>query len=169
MYFKLNLRFPWNAWNLLITINVGAKCDKRIYYFESGFLSTLHNVCTNRVFVIKWWNISDKWSFLVIQVLQVLPSSTSFFFLIRVSIKSHVASTHWEPSSKFILQMKSKHLIAMGTVLAQTEPNRTGLLVPKKINGLVWFGFSINSSISKIRVYRFGLKVYRFLVNFFLP
>ena len=56
--------------------------------------------------------------------------------------------------------------VAMGTVSAQTEPNRTvkpwfnGLLVPKKINGLVWFGFSINGLVSvrfgsKTRVYRF--------------
>ena len=48
-----------------------------------------------------------------------------------------------------------------------------GLLVPKKINGLVWFGFSINGLVSarfgfRTRVYRFGLKVYRFLVTFFI-
>ena len=62
--------------------------------------------------------------------------------------------------------------------MVQLKPNRTvktwfnGLLVPKNINSLVWFGFSINSLVSvwfgsKTRVYRFGLKVYR--LTFVLP
>ena len=51
----------------------------------------------------------------------------------------------------------------------QRKPNQpvnpwfNGLLVPKTFNGLVWFGFSINGSISV----RFGSKtwVYRFTIE----
>ena len=72
---------------------------------------------------------------------------------------SFIENTYYGRTQKLFFVRQPINIVSapckvVNPILALTEPNRTvklwfnGLLVPKKINGLVWFGFSINGSVS---------------------